>query len=86
MNLKESWGSRTWRRVDVDDLITHKMSDYEGGNLEYIEHQIDVLAAIVGRLVEHVAQRDQDRLDIVGLYGWEIDERSDEDIAKEQLK
>ncbi|NYT45120.1 hypothetical protein H0A64_09830 [Alcaligenaceae bacterium] len=72
MNLKESYGTRVWEDATVEGLITDRLNRADGGAVESTREQVEILSSIVANLVETVARNDQEALDIIGNYGWEI--------------
>lgn len=74
MIIEERWGSEVWADPKTADLIALKMSEHEGGELERMHHKIETLKNIVGGLIDRAGLTDQQKLDLLDLWNWQVKE------------
>lgn len=72
MNLRESCGERRWERVSAEQLMGCRMDE-----MDRPEHKIEELAAIVGRLMDCLPLTDEQCVQVIGSYRWELAEKGD---------
>lgn len=72
MKLKEQWGTRVWEFVRTEDLVKSKLSEANGGQVEQLQEQIEMLSKMVAALIDDAGFTDRQKLEVVGLYGWEL--------------
>lgn len=71
MNLREPDGRGVWTNASVESVLRYRLSEAESES-ERMSMTVQVLSA----LIERVARDDQDALDIIGTYRWELDRRA----------
>lgn len=72
MNLKELWGNKVWENATTEQVITYKLSEADGGQVEEMSEQIRMLRDMLARFMEESKLTDQQKLYIIGIYGWEL--------------
>lgn len=73
MNLKEKYGKGTWDGATTKALIKYKFQDADGGQIEELQQQVDLLKDIVANLIDSMNLRDEKKLEIIGgLFEWEL--------------
>ena len=72
MNLKEKWGTRVWNNVSVEDLIKVKLDESDSGQIEELQDKVRTLSEILSNLMGALNLSDEQKLEIVGLCGWEL--------------
>lgn len=72
MNLKETWGNKVWERATTECLIQHRFSDADGGQVEELQEQVRILKRIVANIIDNIGLTDQQKLDMIEIYGWEL--------------
>lgn len=72
MNLKEKWGTRVWNNVSVEDLIKVKLDESDSGQIEELQDKVRTLSEILSNLMGALNLSDEQKLEIIGLYGWEL--------------
>jgi hypothetical protein len=72
MKLKEQWGTKVWECYSTRELIRGKLNEADGGQVEELQEKVEMLTEMLGNLMDSMNMTDKMKLEIVGIYGWEL--------------
>jgi hypothetical protein len=72
ITLKENYTNRVLTDISIERAVGLHLSRANGGQIEQLEQEVVMLSDIVARLIERLAKDEQDAVELIGLYGWDV--------------
>jgi len=70
--VKDQGGTRVLECHSTRELIRGKLREADGGKGEELQEKVQMLTEMFANLMDSMNMTDKMKLEIVGIYGWEL--------------